>query len=158
MRSTHAHADVHSAQLFKSSRLKLFVLFTFWVLALLEWLYHLGCQALYLRPWTASFTQRTWPANLRLGGRVEAQYMFLFGDFYSKSEPNFSTLLGLFLSPFVTNNLWSHLSLCITPEILKSNFFFPSLGWNVHTHTRACAHFLYFSTRAEQYSEWSTGH
>ena len=56
----------------------------------------------------------------------------------SRTEPNFSALLGLFLSPFchVISNLRSHLSSQIMPEISRSaiSFSLSLSGGQAHTH------------------------
>lgn len=70
----------------------------------------------------------------------------------SRTEPNFSELLGLFLSPFchVISNLRSHLSSQITPEISRSaiSFSLSLSGGQAHTH------FLDFSSSISEQSSF----
>lgn len=79
-----------------------------------------------------------------------------FGGFFGgcgKTEPNFSALFGLFLSPLCHSNLWSHLSLHIMPEISGFAIVFctrPKAG----THTYI---FLYFSTSLSEQSSFPRG-
>lgn len=74
----------------------------------------------------------------------------------SRTEPNFSELLGLFLSPFchVISNLRSHLSSQIMPEISRSaiSFSLSLSGGQAHTH------FLdsFFSSSSSSISEQSS--